>query len=163
MPSRTLCLDLPIGTRELLGGGNELGSYICRDTMLADVSHPKGESETLRICHQPRKPSMMDPRDMQKNTDADESLKDPPSVETGVWIQGKTKTLFARRGVQEQQRLRAAKTKPELVAPVKRCSRVMESCVPNTPCCDPCASCHCRFFNAICYCWRLGRHCQKKT
>ncbi|KAG7260337.1 hypothetical protein CRUP_004336 [Coryphaenoides rupestris] len=33
-----------------------------------------------------------------------------------------------------------------------RCSGNSESCLAHLGCCDPCASCHCRFFNAICFC-----------
>ncbi|KAG9333071.1 hypothetical protein AGOR_G00172850 [Albula goreensis] len=111
--------------------------------------------------------SMLDARDVPKNSDVDVSLKDKPSVESGARNQGKTKALFARRGLQERQKLRVVKVQkvpaPALPPPARRCSRVMESCIPHTPCCDPCSTCHCRFFNAICYCWRLGRHCQKKS
>ncbi|XP_066579400.1 agouti-signaling protein 2b [Amia ocellicauda] len=89
--------------------------------------------------------------------------KDRHSGETGTWNQGKSNTLFARRGTQEWKKVHALKPKQELVLPFRRCSRVMESCIPHSLCCDPCASCHCRFFNAICYCRRLNRHCQKKT
>lgn len=52
---------------------------------------------------------------------------------------------------------------PLLKAP--HCSRMKENCAPgpHSRCCDPCASCHCRFFNTICRCWRLGRPCQRNT
>ncbi|KAG2458439.1 AGRP protein, partial [Polypterus senegalus] len=43
-----------------------------------------------------------------------------------------------------------------------KCSKVLESCLPFSLCCDPCATCHCRFFNAICYCRKLNRNCRKK-
>ncbi|EHB17024.1 Agouti-related protein [Heterocephalus glaber] len=39
----------------------------------------------------------------------------------------------------------------------RRCVRVHESCLgQQVPCCDPCATCYCRFFNAFCYCRKLG-------
>ncbi|KAM6223536.1 agouti-related protein [Rhynchocyon petersi] len=39
----------------------------------------------------------------------------------------------------------------------RRCLRLHESCLGHQiPCCDPCATCYCRFFNAFCYCRKLG-------
>ncbi|XP_006878753.1 PREDICTED: agouti-related protein [Elephantulus edwardii] len=39
----------------------------------------------------------------------------------------------------------------------RRCVRLQESCLGHQmPCCDPCATCYCRFFNAFCYCRKLG-------
>uniref|UniRef100_A0A8D2LD36 Agouti domain-containing protein n=1 Tax=Varanus komodoensis TaxID=61221 RepID=A0A8D2LD36_VARKO len=35
----------------------------------------------------------------------------------------------------------------------RRCVRLQESCLGHKlPCCDPCAACYCRFFNANCFC-----------
>ncbi|XP_071398834.1 agouti-related protein-like [Centroberyx affinis] len=90
-------------------------------------------------------------------------------------IQGRQRTLFARRGVYERQRVHAPKPKvlpappngpppkaaPKPVSP--RCSRLSESCLPQSRCCDPCATCHCRFFNTICFCRKTNSLCQKKT
>jgi len=63
--------------------------------------------------------------------------------------------------------LQRPKPKPEAFSPAqtpaRRCAGLMESCSSLTPCCDPCASCHCRLFNTICHCWRLGHLCPKKT
>ncbi|TSS97526.1 Sorting nexin-16 [Bagarius yarrelli] len=39
---------------------------------------------------------------------------------------------------------------------VRRCARVMETCSVNSPCCSACAICHCRLFNTVCQCWRIG-------
>ncbi|KAG7468312.1 hypothetical protein MATL_G00141630 [Megalops atlanticus] len=42
----------------------------------------------------------------------------------------------------------------------RRCFRHQESCLGHQlPCCDPCDTCYCRFFNAICYCRRIGQAC----
>ncbi|XP_037671540.1 agouti-related protein [Choloepus didactylus] len=39
----------------------------------------------------------------------------------------------------------------------RRCVRLHESCLgQQVQCCDPCATCYCRFFNAFCYCRKLG-------
>ncbi|NXJ53242.1 AGRP protein, partial [Spizaetus tyrannus] len=39
----------------------------------------------------------------------------------------------------------------------RRCVRLLESCLGHqVPCCDPCATCYCRFFNAFCYCRKIG-------
>lgn len=39
----------------------------------------------------------------------------------------------------------------------RRCVRLLESCLgQQIPCCDPCATCYCRFFNAVCYCRKIS-------
>ncbi|KAI4901765.1 hypothetical protein NFI96_013519 [Prochilodus magdalenae] len=98
-----------------------------------------------------------------RHDDLRTTAQDLTSLRSELWNQRKPRTLFARRGAVEYQKLRATKPHVEAVPVTPRCSRVSESCFPHSNCCDPCASCHCRFFNTICYCWRLGRHCQKKT
>ncbi|XP_017596298.1 PREDICTED: agouti-related protein [Corvus brachyrhynchos] len=36
-------------------------------------------------------------------------------------------------------------------------SLLLESCLGHQiPCCDPCATCYCRFFNAFCYCRKIS-------
>ncbi|XP_054479316.1 agouti-related protein-like [Anoplopoma fimbria] len=91
----------------------------------------------------------------------------PPS--TGSLIQGRQGPLFARRGQYERQRIHASKPKvvpalpnsappPSKAAPnpVKpECSQLTQSCLPQFGCCDQGATCHCRFFNAICFCRRI--------
>ncbi|TRY55130.1 hypothetical protein DNTS_033239 [Danionella cerebrum] len=90
------------------------------------------------------------------------------AMATGVWSQEKPKRLFARTRYMSQQRhhLLRPKPKPEAISPVqtpvRRCAGLTESCSPLTPCCDACTSCHCRLFNTICHCWRLGHLCPKK-
>ncbi|KAM3877460.1 agouti-related protein-like [Diretmus argenteus] len=42
----------------------------------------------------------------------------------------------------------------------RRCTPHQQSCLGHAlPCCDPCDTCYCRFFNAICYCRRVGQSC----
>ncbi|XP_073432308.1 agouti-related protein [Dendrobates tinctorius] len=43
----------------------------------------------------------------------------------------------------------------------RRCVQLLESCVGHLPCCSPCATCYCRFFNAICYCRKTSTNCQQ--
>ncbi|NXJ80827.1 AGRP protein, partial [Trogon melanurus] len=44
----------------------------------------------------------------------------------------------------------------------RRCIRLLESCLgQHFPCCDPCATCYCRFFNAVCYCRKISSPCPK--
>ncbi|XP_075043639.1 agouti-related protein [Mixophyes fleayi] len=43
----------------------------------------------------------------------------------------------------------------------RRCVQLLESCVGHLPCCSPCATCYCRFFNAICYCRKTSTHCHQ--
>ncbi|KAL4631042.1 agouti-related protein-like isoform X1 [Arapaima gigas] len=88
--------------------------------------------------------------------------QEPVGDTAGVLNKGRPKALFARRGGQQQQR-RYMNANGEL-APValgRRCSRGAENCGPQIPCCDPCSTCHCRFFNTICYCWKLGHRCTR--
>ncbi|KAM4606557.1 uncharacterized protein ACJ7VT_016735 [Polymixia lowei] len=101
------------------------------------------------------------------------SIKDQPPKTSEPVIQGRQRTLFARRGVYERQRVYDPKPKvspapakgpPSKVAPnpvSPRCSMLSETCTPNSCCCDPCASCHCRFFNTICFCRKTNSHCGK--
>ncbi|XP_037371808.1 agouti-related protein [Talpa occidentalis] len=64
----------------------------------------------------------------------------------------------------EEALLQEAKALAEVLDPQgreprtpRRCVRLHESCLGHqVPCCDPCATCYCRFFNAFCYCRRLG-------
>uniref|UniRef100_A0A3B5LC29 Agouti signaling protein, nonagouti homolog (mouse) 2b n=1 Tax=Xiphophorus couchianus TaxID=32473 RepID=A0A3B5LC29_9TELE len=53
--------------------------------------------------------------------------------------------------------------KSHILAPARRCGRLMENCSSHLPCCDPCASCRCRLFNTICHCWRMNPLCLKRT
>ncbi|XP_069824528.1 agouti-related protein [Dendropsophus ebraccatus] len=43
----------------------------------------------------------------------------------------------------------------------RRCVQLLESCVGHLPCCSPCATCYCRFFNAICYCRKTSTNCHQ--
>ncbi|KAJ4925690.1 hypothetical protein JOQ06_018411 [Pogonophryne albipinna] len=81
--------------------------------------------------------------------------------------QGRQRPLFARRGHYERQRVQVPKPKVVPVRPNKRskkvprkpmkdkCSQLKQSCLPLFGCCDTNATCHCRFFNAICFCRRI--------
>ncbi|XP_010009425.1 PREDICTED: agouti-related protein [Nestor notabilis] len=60
--------------------------------------------------------------------------------------------IMQRDGILEQQ---ALSTEEEV--PPRRCVRLLESCLgQQVPCCDPCATCYCRFFNAFCYCRKIS-------
>ncbi|TNN69897.1 Agouti-related protein [Liparis tanakae] len=84
------------------------------------------------------------------------------SDNTGL-SQAKAKRLFARRKISSPLESHIPKNKSSLTPPARRCGRLMESCSPHVPCCDPCASCRCRLFNTICHCWRMNPLCLKKT
>ncbi|XP_034562576.1 agouti-signaling protein-like [Notolabrus celidotus] len=85
---------------------------------------------------------------------------------TGSVNTGRKRPLFARRGQYERQRVQKPKRVPQNVPPpppppdagVKptkpKCSQLTQSCTPQSGCCETGASCHCRFFNAICFCRR---------
>uniref|UniRef100_A0A8C5TEP3 Agouti-related protein n=1 Tax=Malurus cyaneus samueli TaxID=2593467 RepID=A0A8C5TEP3_9PASS len=66
--------------------------------------------------------------------------------------------LVPRGGVLEPQ---ASSTELQAAAreerSPRRCVRLLESCLGHQiPCCDPCATCYCRFFNAFCYCRKIS-------
>ncbi|XP_008281831.1 agouti-signaling protein 2b [Stegastes partitus] len=95
---------------------------------------------------------------------AEDTKKDARKTEnTSVLGQAKTRRLFARQKIAPPQQNQNLKHKPNLMAPARRCGRLMESCSSHVPCCDPCASCRCRLFNTICHCWRMNPLCLKKT
>uniref|UniRef100_A0A8C2ZTQ8 Agouti domain-containing protein n=1 Tax=Cyclopterus lumpus TaxID=8103 RepID=A0A8C2ZTQ8_CYCLU len=89
-------------------------------------------------------------------------------VSTGSVISGRQRPLFARRGQYERQRIHTKKPRvvpsrpngalpPSKAAPkpvMPKCSQLTQSCLPQFGCCDTSAACHCRFFNAICFCRR---------
>uniref|UniRef100_A0A8C8ZE98 Agouti-related protein n=1 Tax=Prolemur simus TaxID=1328070 RepID=A0A8C8ZE98_PROSS len=82
----------------------------------------------------------------------------------GLWAQLKKTTAEQA----EEALLQEAEAEAEALAEVlhpqdreprspRRCVRLHESCLgQQVPCCDPCATCYCRFFNAFCYCRKLG-------
>ncbi|KAF7212205.1 agouti-related protein [Nothobranchius furzeri] len=51
-----------------------------------------------------------------------------------------------------------------------RATRSPRRCIPHQqfclgyslPCCDPCDTCYCRFYNAICYCRPVGHTCMTR-
>ncbi|NP_001092125.1 agouti-related protein precursor [Takifugu rubripes] len=46
---------------------------------------------------------------------------------------------------------------------LRRCIPHQQSCLGYPlPCCDPCDTCYCRFFNAICYCRQVGHNCSPR-
>ncbi|KAJ3611646.1 hypothetical protein NHX12_021661 [Muraenolepis orangiensis] len=87
-------------------------------------------------------------------------------------IQGRQRSLYERQKVYRlRPRVRPAPPKgppPEeaqipLPPSASRCSGTSESCLPQSRCCDPCASCHCRFFNAVCFCLKANSFCAKEA
>ncbi|XP_031710924.1 agouti-signaling protein 2b [Anarrhichthys ocellatus] len=95
---------------------------------------------------------------------AEDMKQDVKKSENNVdWSQAKTRRLFARRKISPPQESHTPKNKSNVMTPARRCGHLMESCSTHVPCCDPCASCHCRLFNTICHCWRMNPLCLKKT
>ncbi|XP_027004452.2 agouti-signaling protein 2b [Tachysurus fulvidraco] len=74
--------------------------------------------------------------------------------------------IFSRRRSLPPQKQNVARTRPEegnaRPSSVRRCARLKENCSAQSPCCSPCAFCHCRLFNTICQCWKLGV-CSRKN
>ncbi|CAF97560.1 unnamed protein product [Tetraodon nigroviridis] len=94
---------------------------------------------------------------------AADAAEDARKADSTVCCQGKPRGLFARQKNSLPQERRIPKKKPNLLTPIRRCSRLKDSCSPYMPCCDPCASCHCRLFNTICNCWKMSSLCFRKT
>uniref|UniRef100_A0A3Q3WZ85 Agouti domain-containing protein n=1 Tax=Mola mola TaxID=94237 RepID=A0A3Q3WZ85_MOLML len=89
---------------------------------------------------------------------AEDTKKDARKTENGTGCcQARARRLFARRKTAPPQG-RHIPMNP--MTPARRCSRLMESCAPHMPCCDPCASCRCRLFNTICHCWKTNPMCK---
>uniref|UniRef100_A0A3B4TL66 Agouti-signaling protein-like n=1 Tax=Seriola dumerili TaxID=41447 RepID=A0A3B4TL66_SERDU len=76
----------------------------------------------------------------------------------GSLNQGRQRPLFARRGQYERQMVPASPNRspspppppPPKVTPKPvefKCSYLKQSCLPQSGCCEPYATCHCRFFN----------------
>ncbi|XP_030613018.1 agouti-signaling protein-like [Archocentrus centrarchus] len=99
------------------------------------------------------------------------------SPSTGSLNEIRVRPLFARRGYYERQRILEPKPRGapaaqnEICLPAKvspnpvkiKCSQLAQSCLPQSGCCDPCAACHCRFFNTICFCRKTKSQYEKKT
>ncbi|CAJ1081856.1 agouti-signaling protein-like [Xyrichtys novacula] len=114
-------------------------------------------------------------RDPQSRDSALTRSKAQIPKNTGSVNPGRKKPLFARRGQYERQRVRAQKPKKvppntlppppgEGLKPAKpKCSQLTQSCVPQSGCCDSGAMCHCRFFNAICFCRKTNSLNKKKS
>ncbi|XP_048829676.1 agouti-related protein isoform X2 [Brienomyrus brachyistius] len=61
---------------------------------------------------------------------------------------------------EEQDVFEAVNLQNRAIRSPRRCFRHQESCLGHQlPCCDPCDTCYCRFFNAICYCRRISQAC----
>nr|XP_028595311.1 agouti-related protein isoform X1 [Podarcis muralis] len=57
----------------------------------------------------------------------------------------------------QQMLLTALQTQGREERSPRRCVRLQESCLGHKlPCCDPCATCYCRFFNANCFCKKFS-------
>nr|XP_004568531.1 agouti-signaling protein-like [Maylandia zebra] len=94
---------------------------------------------------------------------------------TGSTNEIRVRPLFARRGHYERQRILVPKPRGgpaaqnEICPPAKvrpnpvkiKCSQLAQSCLPQSGCCDSCATCHCRFFNAICFCRKTKSQSEK--
>ncbi|XP_061876586.1 agouti-signaling protein-like [Entelurus aequoreus] len=84
--------------------------------------------------------------------------------------------MFARRAQYEQQRLHMMSPKgmpdpPRDYLPTKvssnpgrpTCSQLGQSCLPHQGCCETCSTCHCHFFQAICFCRRSNVSCSHNS
>ncbi|NXI34972.1 AGRP protein, partial [Galbula dea] len=82
----------------------------------------------------------------------------PRLEQVALEVQEGDDDLMQRDGVPEPQ---ASSTEVQAAGreerSPRRCVRLLESCLgQQVPCCDPCATCYCRFFNAFCYCRKIS-------
>ncbi|CAL8382122.1 unnamed protein product [Arctogadus glacialis] len=77
---------------------------------------------------------------------------------TGGW----SPPIFQRLDT-SQEMTEALQLQSRTMRSPRRCVPHQQSCLGHQlPCCDPCDTCYCRFFNAICYCRRVGQSCSHR-
>ncbi|XP_055977915.1 agouti-signaling protein [Sorex fumeus] len=87
------------------------------------------------------------------------NLLDFPAVSI-VALNKKSKKISRKEAEKKSSKKRASMRKaarPRLPSP---CVATRDSCRPPAPaCCDPCASCQCRFFRSACSCRVMSPNC----
>nr|XP_004668159.1 agouti-signaling protein [Jaculus jaculus] len=90
------------------------------------------------------------------------SLKDFSSVSI-VALNKKSKKISRKEAENKRSSKKTATTKKAprpRPPPPTPCVATRDSCKPPAPaCCDPCASCHCRFFRSACSCRVFNPNC----
>ncbi|XP_072769421.1 agouti-related protein [Nerophis lumbriciformis] len=82
-----------------------------------------------------------------------DSVEDHFLMAAGSYAEDSVAAAVAAAAALQQQQGRAMRSP-------RRCIPHQQSCLGYPlPCCDPCDTCYCRFFNAICYCRRVGHAC----
>ncbi|XP_020025866.1 agouti-signaling protein [Castor canadensis] len=91
------------------------------------------------------------------------NLLDLPSV--SIVALNKKSRKISRKEAENRKRSSKKKdsmkkvARPRALLPAP-CVATRDSCKPPAPaCCDPCASCHCRFFGSTCSCRALNPNC----
>ncbi|ERE71661.1 agouti-signaling protein [Cricetulus griseus] len=135
---RLLRMDV---TRLLLA---TLVGFLC---FLAIYSHMVPE-ETLR-----------DDRSLRSNS----SMNSLDFSSVSIVALNKKSKKINRKEAEKQKRSSKKKASTKKVArppPPTPCVATRDSCKPPAPaCCDPCASCQCRFFRSACTCRALNPNC----
>nr|A8CEN3.1 RecName: Full=Agouti-signaling protein; Short=ASP; AltName: Full=Agouti switch protein; Flags: Precursor [Macaca assamensis]BAF80803.1 agouti signaling protein [Macaca assamensis] len=110
--------------------------------------------------HPPPEEKLRDDRSLRSNSSV--NLLDFPSVSI-VALNKKSKQTSRkeaekkRSSKKEASMKKVARPRTPLSAP---CVATRDSCKPPAPaCCDPCASCQCRFFRSACSCRVLSLNC----
>ncbi|XP_019908681.2 agouti-related protein isoform X3 [Esox lucius] len=84
------------------------------------------------------------------------SRGDPASFDSG----SEEEQLMMDTGSYDEDAAEAVLLQSRAQRPPRRCVPHQQSCLGHPlPCCDPCDTCYCRFFNAFCYCRRVGQSC----
>ncbi|XP_049573635.1 agouti-related protein [Syngnathus scovelli] len=99
-----------------------------------------------------------DPRHLQLDADWGSPLERSHAPETGHHLDSDGDFLMEAESYDQDEAAAAAVSRAMRSA--RRCIRHQQSCLGlPLPCCDACDTCYCRFFNAICYCRRVGHAC----
>ncbi|XP_042197780.1 agouti signaling protein 1 isoform X2 [Callorhinchus milii] len=109
----------------------------------------------------------------EKKSDDQQSLSTDEHTGISIVELPKARIRNIRRENDKQNANQNRKTQNNGIAVVHRakrpkaqgqCVKLWGMCLPpSPPCCHPCAFCHCRFFNTVCYCRKLNPKCLDRT
>ncbi|MEQ2179578.1 hypothetical protein XENOCAPTIV_011604 [Xenoophorus captivus] len=93
-------------------------------------------------------------------TDIDRGHASNPLQETGLLSVDSEEDRFLMEAGSNNEDLSALQLQGRAVRSPRRCIPHQQFCLGySLPCCDPCDTCYCRFYNAICYCRPVGHTC----
>ncbi|XP_005084696.1 agouti-signaling protein [Mesocricetus auratus] len=110
-------------------------------------------------CHMVPEETLRDDRSLRSNS----SMNSLDFSSVSIVALNKKSKKISRKEAEKQKRSSKKKASMKKVArppPPTPCVATRDSCKPPAPaCCDPCASCQCRFFRSACTCRALNPNC----